>query len=325
MECPTCHNVVPEKANFCMQCGCLLKEPECGSDTLITDSERKHVTIMFSDLSGYTAMNERLDPEEVKGIMSLIFEKIIDIIKSYDGFIEKFIGDSVMAVFGVPTAHEDDPIRAIRAAMEMHAAIDQLSPRFEEKIGRSLSLHTGINTGLVVTGEVDIAKGTHGLTGDALNMAARLEGMAKAGEIVVGPETYQQSLNFFEFEPLGTSEVKGKAEPVLVYKVLSVKKELSVLHRTHGARADLIGRDREMAILEQAVQQLEQGQSSIISICGDAGTGKSRLTREFKERLDLDRIQWYEGHAYGYTQNTPYYPLIDLLTHAFQVEEGDSY
>ncbi|MDX2439283.1 MAG: adenylate/guanylate cyclase domain-containing protein, partial [Desulfobacterales bacterium] len=170
--------------------------------TFPTDSERKQVTVMFSDLSGYTAMTERLDPEEVKGIMSLIFREFTRIIKDYDGFIEKFIGDAVMAVFGVPKAHEDDPIRAIKAAMEMRTAVKGISPQFEEKIGSPLNIHTGINTGLVVTGEVDIEKGTHGLTGDAINLASRLENIAKMGEIIVGPDTYSRAVNFFEFEVL---------------------------------------------------------------------------------------------------------------------------
>ncbi len=324
MECPTCHNVVPEKANFCMQCGCLLKEPECGSDTLITDSERKHVTIMFSDLSGYTAMNERLDPEEVKGIMSLIFEKIIDIIKSYEGFIEKFIGDSVMVVFGVPTAHEDDPMRAIKAAMDIHAAVEGLSPGFKAKIGQPITMHTGINTGLVVTGKVDVEKGTHGLTGDAINMASRLEGLAKAGEIIVGPETYRQTVNYIDYETLEPTAVKGKCEPIDIYKVLSVKKEPLKTHRLQGMQAALTGRNQEMATLTAASERLQHGNGSIVTICGEAGTGKSRLIMEFKRTLNLESIQWHEGHAYGYTQNMPYYPLINLLSGAFQIDEEDA-
>ena len=130
------------------------------------DSERKHVTILFSDLSGYTAMSERLDPEEVKDIMSRIFGDIAQVVAKYEGFIEKFVGDAVMALFGVPKAHEDDPVRAIRAAREIHVLVEALSPELEERVGRPLFMHTGINTGLVVTGEVDMEKGTHGVAGD---------------------------------------------------------------------------------------------------------------------------------------------------------------
>lgn len=324
MKCPSCQNLVPEKANFCMECGCPMQQMVRTPDLSPIDSERKQVTILFSDLSGYTAMTERLDPEEVKGIMSLIFRELTRIIKNYDGFIEKFIGDAVMAVFGVPKAHEDDPIRAIRAAMEMKAAVKDISPRFEEKIGRSLNIHTGINTGLVVTGEVDVEKGTHGLTGDAINLASRLESIARAGEIIVGPDTYSQTLNFFEFEVLAPVMVKGKQKPVSPYKLKSAKKESYKTHRLLGLQAVLTGRVKEMAILTEAAERLKQSRGSIISIIGDAGTGKSRLKKELKDSLDLNVIQWREGNAYSYTQNMPYYPLINFFAHAFQIDEGDS-
>ena len=324
MECPECQLEVPDESNFCNRCGCRLTESiDVEQPAVQIEGERKYVTIMFSDLSGYTAMTERLDPEEVKEIMSKIFGKITEIIQRYDGFIERFIGDAVMAVFGVPKAHEDDPVRAIRAAMEIHAAVEGLSPGYVEKIGRPLAMHTGINTGLVVTGNVDAEKGAHGLTGDAINLASRLEGIAQAGEIVVGPDTYMQTLNYFEFDNLPSTVVKGKKQSVSIYKFRSAKKELFKTHRLHGLQAALTGRDKEMKILAEAAGRLQQGLGSVISICGDAGTGKSRLKREFKDSLDPEIIQWREGHAYGYAQNMPYYPLINLLTRAFQIEEGD--
>ena len=324
MECPECHRLNPEDAKFCNECACNLIEVSDTAEVLLpTDGERKHATILFSDLSGYTAMAGKLDPEELKEIMSLIFGKIIKIIKSYDGFIEKFIGDAVMAVFGVPKAHEDDPVRAIRAAMEMHAAIEALNPQFELKIGQPLTLHTGINTGLIVTGEVDVTKGTHGLTGDAINLASRLEGVAKPGEIIVGSDTYSQTLNSFEFEKLEPTEVKGKRLPVNIYRVHSAKKVFYKTHRLQGLQASLTGRDKEMAILYSALKQLKKGEGSIIAISGDAGTGKSRLKKEFKDTLIHENIQWREGHSYSYTKNIPYYPLINLLTHAFRIDESD--
>jgi len=279
---------------------------------------------MFSDMSGYTAMTERLDPEDVKRIMSEIFGEITEIIKSYDGFIERFIGDAVMAVFGVPKSHEDDPIRAIRAAMEIHAAVDNFSPRFENLIGRSLSMHTGINTGLVVTGEVDIEKGTHGLTGDAINLASRLEGLAQTGEILVGENTYQLVRQNFKFETLEPTQVKGKTKLIEVFKVVSPLDQQTFTKHLQGVQADLIGREKEMNLLLEAVESLKHGNGSIISIVGHAGTGKSRLTRELKKKINLKEVQWREGHAYAYTQNMAYYPLTNLLTHAFQIREGDN-
>lgn len=325
MECPDCQRQNPEDSKFCNECGHqFAKTLETSKSPKSIASERKHVTVMFSDMSGYTALTECLDPEEVKKIMSDIFGKITTIIKSYDGYIERFIGDAVMAVFGVPKAHEDDPIRAIRAALDIHTVVEDFSPQFVEKIGRSLAMHTGINTGLVVTGEVDLEKGTHGLTGDAINLAARLEELSKAGEIVVGPDTFQQALNYFEFEALEPAKIKGKTKPVSIYKLKSVKKEFVKTHRLQGQQAALTGRNREMEILTKAVERLKRGQGSIITICGDAGTGKSRLKSELKTSLEINDIEWREGHAYSYTQNMPYYPLINLLTHAFHIDEGDA-
>lgn len=324
LACPECGKVNPLGSKFCNECGQRLEEVAEAEKILPeAEGERKHVTVLFSDLSGYTAMTEKLDPEDVKEIMRRLFGEITQIISKYDGFIEKFIGDAVMAVFGVPTAHEDDPVRAIRAATEIHHRVEAISPELEDRIGRPLSMHSGVNTGLVVTGEVDAEKGTYGLTGDAVNVASRLEGLAKAGEILVGPDTYRQAEGHFTFESLEPTMVKGKAAPVQVHKVLSQKEKPNTIHRLSGLRSDLIGRKMELAELSEAVEKLHKGKGRIFSICGDAGTGKSRLVEEFKATLDLDQIQWIEGHAYAYSQNIPYFPLIDLYNRVFQIEEGD--
>lgn len=325
MECRECHHANPVGSRFCNKCGCKVSGESFASMTINQiDGERKHVTIMFSDLSGYTSMNERLDPEEVKEIMSLIFNKVTEIVHGYEGFIEKFIGDAVMAVFGIPEAHEDDPVRAIKAAKDMHAAIESISPQFEEKIGYPLALHTGINTGLVITDKINVEKGTHGLIGDTINLASRLGSLAKAGETVVGPDTYKQALNFFEFENLEPTVVKGKQKPVNIYKVKSARQQPSKMHRIQGLRAGLIGRNQEMDILAEATDRLKRGQGNVVAISGNAGTGKSRLIHEFKTKIKANQFQWNEGHSYGYKQNTPYFPFVNMLAHAFKVEEGDS-
>ncbi len=323
MNCPECKTIIVPKAKYCMECGFQLNEAGIEQPSLIK-GERKLVTIMFSDLSSYTSVTERLDPEEVKRIMDLIFGKITKIIKRYEGFIEKIIGDAVMAVFGMPIAHEDDPIRAIKAALEMHASVKSISPQFKEIIGKPLLLHTGINTGLVVTGEYDVKRGIHGLIGDAINLASRLESIAQNDEIVIGPDTYIHAMNFFVFDKIESVKIKGKEHPIDVYKVLSSKKESLKTHRVHGFRASITGRTHEIKLLNDAVKKLENSQGGIVSICGEPGTGKSRLKRELKESLSWDNIEWKEGHAYDYKQNTPYYPLINLLTHVFQIDESDS-
>ncbi len=318
MKCPKCQFENPEGAKFCIECGHKFGEG------LAIEGERKQVTVLFSDLSGYTAMSERLDPEEVKNMMSRIFGKIAQVVVKYDGSIEKFIGDAVVAFFGVPKAHEDDPVRAIRAAKEIHEIIDAISHQFETRIGKPLSMHTGINTGLVVTGEVTMGKGTLGVTGDAVNVASRLSGLAKPGEILVGEDTYRQAEGLFNFAPLTPVSVKGKAEPIKACRVISPKEEPTKTHRLSGLRAELIGRKVEMSQLKEAAQKLLEGKGAIFYITGDAGTGKSRLVEEFKATLDLNRIQWREGHSYAYASNIPYFPLMDLLSRAWQIEDGDS-
>jgi class 3 adenylate cyclase/tetratricopeptide (TPR) repeat protein len=324
MKCPKCQSDSPESAKFCSECGQPLGEAGVSGFLFEQESERRHVTVLFSDLTGYTAMCERLDPEDVKEIMSRIFGEIAQVVAMYEGFIEKFIGDAVMALFGVPKAHEDDPVRAIKAAMEIHGLVEALSPQVEAKGCKPLSMHSGINTGLVVTGGADSGKGTYGVTGDTINLASRLSGMGNAREILVGPYTYRQAEGYFHFEPLERTPVEGKSEPVRIYKVLSQKDQPSKIHRLTGLRAELIGRKSEMDHLAEAIEKLRSGKGSIIGICGDAGTGKSRLVEEFKATLDPKEIQWQEGHAYAYCQNVPYFPVTDLLRRALRIEEGDS-
>jgi len=342
LTCPECGQIDPPASKFCSECGCNLESANKASNT-ISDTEdiahppspeiptgniepsageRKHVTVLFSDLTGYTAMSEKLDPEEVKEITSRIFGEISKIVANYDGFIEKYVGDAVMAIFGVPQGHEDDPIRATKAAREIHQLVAAISPEVEKKIGQSLSMHTGINTGLVVTGEVDLERGTHGIAGDTINLAARLSSLAKPGEIVV-EDTCHQVEGQFACEYMETTSVKGKADPVQVHKVLSQRDKPVTIHRLSGLRADLVGRNVEMTELSEAVENLQQGKGRIFSICGAAGTGKSRLVEEFKAKLDLEQIQWIEGHAYAYSQNIPYFPLVDLLNRLLHIEEND--
>ncbi len=339
ISCPKCGNLIKAKSKFCDECGCKLGYPSVATDKTAdfesppsqpTDKikfegaapiggERKHVTVLFSDLTGYTTISEKLDPEEVKEITSRIFGKISNVVAKYDGFIEKYAGDAVMAIFGVPQAHEDDPVRAIKAAREIHQVVDAISPDVENKIGEPISMHTGINTGLVVTGEVNMERGTHGVAGDTINLAARLSNLAKPGEILVNVDTCRRIEGHFICEYVETTTVKGKADLVQVHKVLSERDEPITIRRLSGLRSDLVGRTGEMAELTEAVESLEKGKGRIFSICGAAGTGKSRLIEEFKTGLDLAQIQWIEGHAYAYSQGIPYFPLVDLLNRLLQI------
>ncbi len=168
----------------------------------------------------------------------------------------------------LPVQNVDDPIRAIKAAMEISNLVESLSPDYERKIGRPLSIHSGINTGLVVTGEVDLEKGIHGIAGDTINLAARLSSLGNENEIFVGSDTYTQAEGFFDFEALEPTHVKGKAEPVHVYKVLSMKDRPKKVHRLQGVRANLIGRKLEIRRLNDGIKRLHNNEGLTISICG---------------------------------------------------------
>lgn len=288
-----------------------------------TESERKYVTVLFSDLSDYTSISEKLDPEEVKDITVRIFGGIAQVVVKYEGFIERFIGDAVMALFGVPKSHEDDPVRAIKAAMEIHNLVEAMSSKFEDRIGQKLRMHSGINTGLVVTGEVDLERGTHGITGGTINLASRIEGIAKGGEILIGPDTYRQVEGYFKCQRLAPVKVKGKSDPVEIFRIVSARERPVKVHRLNGRKADLIGRKAELNLLSERLLRLREGRGSIISIRGTAGTGKSRLVEEFRLALDTDEIQWLSGQAFPYSRNIPYFPFIDLLNRMWHIDEGD--
>jgi len=355
MKCPECQTELPEGMKFCGQCGhaleivcahCKCINPPhfrfCGScgqplvatssiqqqEAPVSEGERKHITVLFSDLSGYTSLSEKLDPEEVKGIINRIFGQITKVVSHHEGTIEKFIGDAVVAFFGIPRVHEDDPVRAIRTAFEIHEIVRNISPEFEEKIGRSLAMHTGINTGLVVTGKLSPEEEALQVAGDSVNVASRLSGLAKPGEILVGEDTYQQAQEYFSFEKREPAKLKGKADHITPYRVVEEKNKFSHIRGLAIQRisSPLVGRDAEFVAMKGCVNRLLDGQGGILSIIGEAGLGKSRLMAELRNSTITgnNSLQWLEGHTLSYGQKISYWPFREIVRHYAGITDDDS-
>lgn len=315
LRCLTCGAENPVDARVCSSCARAVS-----AERHVQTSERKQVSVLFSDLTGFTELSERLDPEETRQILASVFGAAAEIVAKYEGRIEKFVGDAIMAIFGVPAAHEDDPVRALRAAIELHDAVARLSPGVQARTGVAIALHSAVNTGVVVTGEQQFGSGTAGPLGDTINLAARLMGAAPSGEIWVGPQTRRLAELAFEFDDLGQQSFKGKAQPVAVARLLGVRARSTTA--TGHFRAGFVGREVELGALLGAAEKLRGGAPQALGVRGDAGTGKTRLMSEFRARVGTD-IQWLEARAYPYAQNIPYAPLIDLLSRTWGIEERD--
>lgn len=288
---------------------------------LVLKGERKQVTVMFADISGFTAMSEKLDPEEVRSMINGCFERLGAVIDQYGGHIDKFIGDEIMALFGAPVAHENDPERALRAALDMMAALETFNAEHADMIPKPLKLHFGINSGLVIAGGI----GTHqrqdySVMGDTVNLAARLEDLSEAGEILVGEDTYRLTAPLFQFETRPTVRVKGKEKPVQVYRVERAKVGASQMRGIEGLYSPMVGRQGEFTRAKALLDHFETGQGGVLSIIGDAGLGKSRLTQELEEYYgDMSQIHWAEGHALSYGESASYLVARAVLRHLLRI------
>ncbi len=277
--------------------------------------ERKLVTVMFADLSGFTALAERYDPEAVREFVNRCFDRLVPVIEGFGGTVDKFIGDEIMALFGAPATHENDPERALRAALEMMSTLDS----FNEEQGIDLGMHIGINTGLVIAGGLGSeGRQQYSVVGDAVNVAARLKDVAEGGTTLVGPDTFRGAKPLFEFEALESVHVKGKAEPVPVYRLLGFKATPDAVRGVEGLRSPLVGRDTEIGRLRTALRALNQGRGGVITVLGEAGLGKSRLVAEARVAC-RGGPTWAEGRALSYAQDDSYGVAREVLLGLFAV------
>ncbi len=310
MICPSCGAENPEGQRFCGDCGLRLGEPEAPAPEV-----RKTVTIVFSDIAGSTALGERLDPEALRRVLSRYFDAMRLILESHGGTVEKFIGDAVMAVFGVPAVHEDDALRATRAAAEMRLALADLNKELERDHGVTISNRTGVNTGEVVVG----AGGQTFATGDAVNTAARLEQAASSGEILLGERTYRLVRDAVAAEGVAGVDAKGKAEPVPAWRLMSVHPSAEGIARRRDV--PIVGRERELRLLREAFDRAVADRTCVLfTIFGAPGVGKSRLVEGFLSGLDAEVLR---GRCLPYGDGITYWPVVEMLTRAAELTELD--
>ncbi|MGH7308894.1 MAG: ATP-binding protein [Candidatus Rokuibacteriota bacterium] len=283
-----------------------------------TLDERKPVTVLFADLAGSTELATRHDPEHLRALLSAFFEEMRQQIEAFGGTVEKYAGDAIVAVFGVPRVNEDDAERAVRAAMAMRDSLAQLNPLFEQEYGVRLALRVG-----VATGEAVAAAGVVNefmVTGEVANLAARLQ--TTADGIVISEETYGLLASLLEAEPLAALSLKGFPTPVTAYRVRGLRPLESRPRGVPGLSSPVVGRDQEMSTLRSCIDDLGRGRGQVVVLIGEAGIGKSRLKIEIRESLP-EAIRWLEGRCQSYTQSTSYAPVAQILRSAMGLGPAD--
>ena len=297
--CPHCGVENREGARFCDSCGAALAGSQAARE------ERKTVTVVFCDVSGSTQLGEKLDPESLRRVMARYFEAMKAVIERHGGTVEKFIGDAVMAVFGVPVLHEDDALRAVRAAAQMGVALAGLNEEFGRDYGTRLELRIGVNTGEVVVGTEERLA-----TGDAVNVAARLEQAAAPGEILLGKETFTLVRDLVSAEPVEPFTAKGKAEPVAAWRLSALLADVPAFTRPIGA--PFVGRDPELTMLLAAFARAVAGSCQLSTVVGPPGIGKSRLAREFIGSV-ADGARVLVGRCLPYGEGITFWPLAEMV------------
>jgi class 3 adenylate cyclase len=275
--------------------------------------------MIFCDLSGSTAMGERVDPESVRDMMFSYFHEMRGAIERHGGTVEKFIGDAVMAVFGVPVAHEDDALRAVRASWEMRRRLELLNEELERRFGSRITLRIGVNTGEVVAGDATVRQSL--VTGDAVNVAARLEQAASPGEILVGETTYRLVRDAVEVEPVDPLSVKGKSAPLAAFRLTGV--EVTAPARARHLDTPMVGREVELARLREKLLEAVSGRAVLATVIGEAGVGKSRLTAELIAEAE-STFSVFSGRCLPYGEGITYWPLAEIVRDAARIRDEHS-
>ncbi len=308
-RCPNCGGENRAEARFCDSCG----TPLASLASSTSEQRRKPATLLFCDVTGSTALGERLDAEAVRELMFSFFDEMRAAIERHGGTVEKFVGDAVMAVFGVPEAHEDDPVRALRAAAEMRERLAPLNERLDRLYGSQLRFRIGVNSGEVVAGDPSTRETF--VSGDAVNVAARLEQAAAPGEILLGESTYRLARHAIEAEPVEPLRAKGKSEPVGAYRLQSV----TSAHTRIASETPLVGRTHELDALEALFDQaVAEDKLVLTTVVGEPGVGKSRIAAELVARIG-HRARVYTGRCLAYGEGITYWPLAEIVREAASI------
>jgi class 3 adenylate cyclase/tetratricopeptide (TPR) repeat protein len=311
INCASCGAANAAESRFCRACG-------AGLDRERPAASRRVVTVLFTDLAESTQLGSRLDAESVRQVMTRYFQELGAVVRRYGGTTEKFIGDAIMAVFGVPQLHEDDAERAVRAALAMRSALDALNEELEARWGVTIRTRTGVNTGEVIAG--DATAGESFVVGDAVNVAARLQQNASPGETLIGHSTYRLARDVVTAASLRTLDVKGKDEAVKAWSVLEITPEPVVARRLESP---LIGRDAELALVEASFARARDGSGQLLTIMGPAGVGKSRLVRELLPRFGT-QTRVLVGRCLPYGEGITFWPVTEILRNVAGMTGGES-
>jgi class 3 adenylate cyclase/tetratricopeptide (TPR) repeat protein len=346
--CPACQAPNPPTNRFCHQCGTALGAPSTVAPAAVDPSaspraytprhlaekiltsagalqgERKQVTVLFVDVAGFTSLSERLDPEEVHRLMSRAFDLMLAEVHRYEGTVNQFLGDGIMAIFGAPIAHEDHAVRAVHAALGIARALEayqaELLPR-----GIRFRARQGLNTGLVVVGSIGSdLRMDYTAVGDATNVAARMQQAGEPGRVTISEATHRLVRGFFETRSLGELAIKGKAEPVAAWEVLTARETRTRLEvAAERGLTPFVGRERELGLLLEAFERARGGHGQVAFLVAEAGMGKSRLLAELRRRIGGEAA-WHEGHCLSFGRAMPFHPLIDLIRRQLDVGDGDT-
>ena len=365
MECPHCHHTVTLEADFCDECGASLRRAcgACGSvnrlgakfcrkcghiigeavsdaphaytpkhlaDRILTsrsalEGERKQVTVLFCDIVDSFRLADVLGPEAMHQVMDQALRLMADAVHRYDGTVNQFLGDGLMALFGAPVALEDHALRAAQAALTMLETLAGYNARLREEHGVEIRLRVGLNTGMVVVGKIgDDLRMDYTAIGDTTHLASRMQGLAEPDSILVTQATHRLVESRVRSESVGPVAVKGRQEPVPAYRLLKRRRPSSRLDPSAPRVAHFVGRQHQTALLHESLTRARGGHGQIIGIVGEPGVGKSRLLQEFRRSLEGEPIIWLEGFCTAYTQAIPYAPILEMLRSNFQIDEDDN-